>query len=168
MFANDGFLRRYGWPLLSGVLALALISVLVIFGVFGRVADTPSNDGRTRVLLNNTERDFVLAEMRNLLHASQSIIDAVLAGDMQRAADHARRVGTADVQNVPLEIRGPLLGKLPLEFKELGMSIHKGMDTLALDAETLGDRDHTLGQLSELMNRCVACHASYTVLPPPQ
>lgn len=32
-----------------------------------------------------------------------------------------------------------------------------------LDAESLGDRDHTLKQLAQLMQKCVACHASYAL-----
>lgn len=160
------FLRRYGWPLSTGVLALALVAVLVTFGLLGRVADAPSSDGRVRLLLNNTERDFVLNEMRHLLAASQTILQAALDGDMQRVAAQARHVGMADVQNIPPEVRVPLLGKLPLEFKQLGFSVHEGMDAIALDAESLGDRDHTLRQLAQLMNKCVACHAAYTVLPP--
>lgn len=164
--SDDSFIASHGWQLLSGLLALALIGVLVFFGVFGRVADTPSSDGRVRLLINNTERDFVLAEMRHLLSASQIILDATLDGDMSRVAEEARKAGMADVQNIPPEIRASLLGRLPLEFKQLGFSVHEGMDTIALDAESLGDREHTLRQLASLMNTCVACHAAYTVLPP--
>ncbi|WP_197722846.1 hypothetical protein [Sulfurivermis fontis] len=160
------FLRRYGWPLLSGVLLLMLVAVLVLFGLLGRVADAPSSDGRVRLLLNNTERDFVLNEMRHLLAASQTILQAALDGDMAQVATQARKMGMADVQNIPPEVRGPLLGKLPLEFKQLGFSVHEGMDAIAVDAESLADPDHTLRQLAELMNRCVACHATYTVMPP--
>lgn len=166
MSAYRAFLHRYGWPLSTGVLALALIAVLLTFGLVGRVADAPSSDGRARLLLNNAERDFVLDEMRHLLAASQGILAAALEGDMQRVATQARHMGMADVQNIPPEIRVPLLGKLPLEFKQLGFSVHEGMDAIAVDAESLADPDHTLRQLAELMNRCVACHATYTVMPP--
>lgn len=37
---------------------------------------------------------------------------------------------------------------------------------IALDAEGLGKRDHTLRQAAERMHKCVACHAMYTVRPP--
>lgn len=160
------FLRVRGWPLASALLALALLGTLVFFGVFGRVAATPSGDGRARLLLTAQERDFVLAEMRHLLMATQGLLDAALADDMQRVAAEARKVGMADVKNIPPQIRAGLLGKLPVEFKTLGFSVHEGMDLIAADAEALGDREHTLRQLAELMHKCVACHAAYTVLPP--
>ncbi len=160
------FLKTRWQPLLICFLGLALAGVLVFFGIFGRAADAPSSDGRARLMLVPAERDFVLKEMRHLLMATQSILDSALAGDMKRVASEARKVGMADVKNIPSEIRGPLISKLPIAFRKLGFSVHEGMDTIALDAEGLGDRDHTLKQLAELMNKCVACHAAYTVLPP--
>lgn len=160
------FLKTRWQVLLIALLGTALVSTLAFLGVFGRTAEAPSRDGRTRLLLAPAERDFVLNEMRHLLMATQAILDAALAGDMKRVAAEARKVGMADVKNIPPEIRGPLLGKLPIAFRKLGFSVHEGMDVIALDAEALGDRDHTLKQLAELMNRCVACHAAYTVLPP--
>jgi hypothetical protein len=160
------FMRRHGWQALSGVLAAALLGMVVFLGIFGRVADAPSSDGRTRVLLTNAERDLVLGEMRDLLAASQAIIEAALADDMPRVAAEARKLGMAEVQAIPPEIRLSLLAKLPAEFRQLGFSVHEGMDAIALGAESLGDRDHTLQQLATLMNTCVACHAAYTVIPP--
>lgn len=159
-------LKRRGWQLTSGILAATLLGVLVFFGVIGRTTEVLSSDGRIRLVLTATERNFVLAEMRALLAASQAVLSGALDGDLDRVARAARAVGMADVRAIPIEIRGPLIGKLPIGFKQLGFSVHEGMDTIALDAETLGDREHTLRQLSELMTRCVACHAAYTVLPP--
>ena len=37
---------------------------------------------------------------------------------------------------------------------------------IALDTEGPGDHDHRLRQLAELMHKCVACQARYTVLRP--
>ena len=169
-------LKGHGWQLTSGVLALTLIGMLAFLGILGRTTDEPSSDGRARLVLTSAERDFVLAEMRALLAASQAVLIAALEGDMEQVAQSARKVGMADVRAIPMEIRGPLFAKLPLGFKQLGFkqlgfkqlgfSVHEGMDAIALDAETLGERDHTLRQLGELMGRCVACHAAYTVLPP--
>jgi hypothetical protein len=162
----SNIMQRHGWQFLSGLLILALIGVLFFFGAFGRTADTLSSDNRTRLLLSNAERDYVLAEMRDMLVATQVIMEATLAEDFPRAAAAARNVGMAYMKNIPAEIHGPLIGKLPIEFKQLGFSVHKGMDVIALDAEALGDQDHTFRQLAELMNKCIACHAAYTVLPP--
>lgn len=68
----------------------------------------------------------------------------MLADDMPRVAAEARKLGMAEVRAILPEIRLSLLGKLPAEFRQLGFSVHEGMDAIALDAESLGDRDHTL------------------------
>jgi len=56
-----------------------------------------------------------------------------------------------------------MMGKLPLEFKTLALGVHRGFDTIAMDAEGIGMPQHTLGQLSEVLQKCVACHATYEV-----
>lgn len=109
-----------------------------------RTCSAPARDGGTCILLTNAERDLVLGEVRDLLEARQAIIEAALADDMPRVAAEARKLGMAEVRAIPPEIRLSLLGKLPAEFRQLGFSVHEGMDAIALDAESLGDRDHTL------------------------
>jgi len=59
------------------------------------------------------------------------------------------------------------MAKLPLQFKALGMSTHKGFDQIAMDAHDLGDAKHSLQQLGQLMNNCVACHATYQLRSAP-
>ena len=158
--------RQPAWcPLLVVLLGAALIAVLVFFGVIGRATapDAASTDKRARLPLSVAERDIVLGEMRGLLTSSQTILDAALNNDLKRAAQAARAAGMGEVEHIPVEIKGPLIGKLPLEFKQLGFSVHRDFDQIALDAESLGDRDHTLKQLAQLMRKCVACHASYAI-----
>lgn len=152
------------WKIATAVFAAGLAGALVFFLGIGQRAGT-STDGRHRLPLSVVERDFVLNEMRGLLATSRTILQATLDNDFKTVAEVARKAGMADVQAIPPEIRGPLMGKLPLEFKQLGFSVHEGMDAIALDAEGLGDRDHTLRQLAELQGKCVACHAAYTLLP---
>ena len=45
----------------------------------------------------------------------------------------------------------------------LGFDTHRRFDQLALDAEQLGDTQHSLQQLAKLMANCVSCHASYRI-----
>lgn len=153
-------------PLLAFLLGAALIAALLIFGVVGRSAppEAGSTDKRTRLPLTVAERDVVLGEMRGLLTATQTVFDAALANDLKRAAQAARSAGMGEVEHIPLEIRAPLIGKLPLEFKQLGFSVHREFDQIALDAESLGDREHTLRQMTNLMQKCVACHATYAIV----
>lgn len=159
------FKTRPWCPFILVMLGAALIAVLVFFGVIGRGAapDAASSDRRIRLPLTVAERDIVLGEMRGLLTSSQTILDAALGNDLKRAAQAARAAGMGEVENIPMEIRGPLIGKLPLEFKQLGFSVHRDFDQIALDAESLGDRDHTIKQLATVIQKCVACHAIYAI-----
>ncbi len=142
---------------ISIVLLLVVSAMTYKFILSGSVA--PSSDGRQALLLEPGERDLVLAEMRGFLEAVQSITTAVGSKDTEQIATAAGKVGAAAQQAVP----GSLVGKLPLPFKKLGFDTHRKFDMLALDADELGDPEHSLQQLSELMQNCVACHAAYRI-----
>jgi len=121
----------------------------------------PASDGRKAILLTPGERDLVLAEMRGFLQSVQEIVTAVQQQKVEAAAVAARRVGAAAQKGVPAR----LIGKLPGEFKMLGFDTHRQFDQLALDAEQLGDPDHTLEQLAALMGSCVGCHTAFRIDP---
>jgi mono/diheme cytochrome c family protein len=148
---------RFGW-ILSGALALAVGILLYQFVIRGSVA--PSPDGRTAIVLSEAERDLVLSEMRSFLVAVQGIVSATASDDFERVAEHARSVGMAAQTGVPAK----LIGKLPLAFKELGFATHDGFDRLALDAQQVRDTAAVQPALAELLQKCVACHASYRLL----
>ena len=118
---------------------------------------TKSTDGRIEILLNDNERNLVLAEMRAFLNSVQQINQGISEDNMKLVAASARKSGKAAQTGMP----GTLVGKLPLQFKKLGGDTHVKFDELAMDADDLGDRDHALEQLSTLMKNCVACHATY-------
>ena len=141
------------------VLVLGIASGTLAYKFLLRGAVVPASDGRSAILLAPGERDLVLAEMRAFLQSVQEIVAAVAAGSLDSVPVAARRVGAAAQQAVP----SSLVGKLPGEFKLLGLDTHRKFDQLALDAEQLGDTGQTLGQLAELMRNCVACHAAYRI-----
>ena len=114
-------------------------------------------DGRLAIQLDDHERQLVLSEMRAFLESVQQITHGISANDMKLVATSASSVGLASQQAVP----GSLIGKLPLSFKKLGRDTHAKFDELALDAGQFGDSGHSLSQLSNLMQNCVACHAAY-------
>ncbi|MEP7181203.1 MAG: hypothetical protein ABI886_03320 [Betaproteobacteria bacterium] len=115
-------------------------------------------DGRVAVMLAPAERALLLGEMRSFVAGLQTLADALAREDMKSAAAAARAMGSARSHDVP----AAMMGKLPLEFKSLAMGVHGGFDTMALDAEALGLPKHTLAQLSDVLQKCVACHATYT------
>lgn len=116
-----------------------------------------AGDGREEIALDAADRDLVLAEMRTFLASVQGITVALTQDDMRAVAEHARKIGAAAVGQMP----AGLMQALPLDFKTLGRSVHADFDQLALDAEQLGDRDHALRQLGDILAKCVACHAQY-------
>ena len=144
------------WSLLV-VLIIVVIGTGYKFMIVGSVV--PATDGREAIVLESSERDLVLSEMRMFLSSVQKITYALTVEDLEAAAKAAREVGAAAQQAVP----GTLMGKLPMAFKKLGFDTHSKFDALALDAESLGDPKHTLQQLSTLMNNCVSCHAAYQI-----
>lgn len=145
---------KVSWSI-TGVL-LIIVSIMSYKFIFSG-AVVPSADGRQAILLDEAERNLVLTEMRVFLTSVQSITKGVSEKDMAQVVNAARQVGAQAQQAVP----GSLIGKLPLTFKQLGFDTHKKFDLLALDAEELADPQHTLQQLAELMNNCVACHSTY-------
>jgi len=145
---------RFCWLLVLVLLAAtgALVGKFIILGET-RLA----TDGRTAIILEPAERDLILAEMRVFLGSVQGILVSANSDDMQTVVEAARKSGMPPPGQVP----DALVGKLPLSFKTLGFDTHKRFEQLALDAEQLGDKAHTLEQLAELMNNCIACHAQY-------
>ena len=53
--------------------------------------------------------------------------------------------------------------KLPFEFKQLGLSVHKRFDEIAIEADSGASHEQLLGSLGTQLSACVACHASYRV-----
>jgi len=139
------------------VLWILTITVLGWFFIKGWTAE--GSDGRTEILLAPVERDQILAEMRLLLKAVDGIVRGLGAAEPDRKLiqEAARVVG----MGMAADVAPALMGKLPLPFKQLGMSIHKDMDALA-DAIV---RDETaqqiLQRLSSMTARCTACHDMY-------
>jgi len=145
------------YPSVIVVLLLIIAAMAYKFIVAGSTEKT--EDGRVAILLEPGERALILREMRAFVAGLQLMSDALSRDDMKGVAKVARGMGTARAHDVPLA----MMGKLPLEFKTFAFSVHGGFDTIAIDAETIGMPKHTLGQLSDVLQKCVACHSSYQV-----
>ena len=136
---------------------LVTIAVAVFFFVRGQTRVAP--DGRTAVLLAPDERNLVLAEMRGMLGTVQGMVDGVKVGNLNQVAQAARASGMA----AAADVNPALMAKLPLEFKELGLSVHKRFDEIAAEADSGASREQMLASLSTQLSACVACHASYRI-----
>ena len=115
--------------------------------------------GRNPIQLTLAEREFVLNEMRIFLESTKNIVNGIASVDMDLVAKSARISGRAAQSGMPTS----LPEKLPITFKQLGSDTHRKFDELALDAEQLGDGEHSLSQLGHLLGNCVSCHSAYRI-----
>lgn len=117
------------------------------------------SDGRTEIFLAPAERDQILAEMRQLLKA----VDGVIRGlgepqpDLKQMEETARAVG----MHMAADTEPAIMIKLPLPFKQMGMSIHKDMDGLADAIMQNETSQQLLKRLSSITARCTVCHDMY-------
>ncbi|MBI5162700.1 MAG: hypothetical protein HY985_02225 [Magnetospirillum sp.] len=139
-------------------LALWLVTIAGLGWVFVKGNTRASTDGRTAIVLAAADRDFVLAEMRQMLQAVRGVTTALAAGDGAAAAEAARAAGGAATHHVP----PTLMAALPAEFKHLGLGMHRGFDDLAAAAEPVPAQ---LQRLSALLSLCVSCHQAYRLEP---
>jgi len=146
---------------ISNIIILILLAIIAAGGYkfILQGSTTEGSDGRSALLLSESERNLVLTEMRAFLTSVQQINHGLATNNMDQVVVAAKAVGKAAQGQVP----GTLMGKLPLSFKKLGFDTHQKFDLLALDAESLGDVNQTLSQLSTLMQNCVACHEAYRI-----
>ena len=149
--------RSRVYPVLIVVLLLVIAAMAYKFIVAG--STRKAEDGRVAVLLEPAERALMLREMRAFVSGLQLMSGALARDDMKGVARAARAMGTASARDVPLA----MLCKLPLEFKTLAFGVHGGFDTIAIDAGRIGTPKHTLGQLSDVLQKCAACHDRYQV-----
>ena len=140
-------------------LVLWVVTLVVMATLFIRGWTSPGRDGRTEVVLAPVERDQILGEMRQLLKAVHGIVTA--AGDpaqnMKPAQEAARTAG----MSMTADVNPALMAKLPLAFKQMGMSVHQDMDRLA---EAIGQGEtpvQIMARLSSMTARCTTCHDIY-------
>ncbi len=141
--------------LIALLLWVATIAVFAWF--FIRGSTTAGADGRTAVVLQPVERDLVLTEMRGLLSSTQGILEGANRGDVKRIIQASRAAGMA----AAADVNPALMAKLPLEFKTLGMSVHRDMDEIANAAEGGTPAPEILKVLSNTLIKCVACHSAW-------
>lgn len=138
---------------------LWIVTVAVIAWFFVRGTTTSGDDGRTAIVLQASERTLVLSEMRGLLAATQGILEGATQGDVKRIAKAARSGG----MGAAADVNPTLIAKLPLEFKQFGMSLHRDMDEIATAAESGTPVPELLKMASGVLSKCVACHAGWQI-----
>ncbi len=144
---------------------VALIVWIISAGVLGwffvKGTTTPSADARTAVHLAPNERDFILTEMRQLLRAVHGVVAGV--SDPDQAQGHAQAAAAARSAGMVMAVddNPGLMLKLPLPMKQLGMSVHRDFVELADTIAHGATSQDILQRLSNITNRCLACHEMY-------
>ena len=143
----------------TSVFLLWILTITMLGWFFIKGWTATGSDGRTEILLAGAERDQILAEMRQLLKAVDGIVRGLGAAEPDRKLiqEAARAVG----MGMAADVEPTIMAKLPLPFKQMGMSIHSDMDALA-DAITRNETSQQILQrLSSMTARCTACHDMY-------
>lgn len=150
--------------LCTTAIILWLVGVAALAWVFVQGSTEVGSDQRTAIVLTSQERTLILTEMRQLLAAVHGILAGLghhdRAEGMKLAVQAARSGGMAQAADVAPS----LMLKLPLAFKQMGMSVHRDLDRLAEELEAGAGPESAISQLASITSRCVACHEAY-VLP---
>ncbi|MDC8447256.1 MAG: hypothetical protein LV473_02750 [Nitrospira sp.] len=140
-------------------ITLWIVTLSVGGWLFVKGVTKTGSDGRTEIVLATAERDQILAEMRLLLKA----VDGLIRGlgepnpDPKQMEATARAVG----MNMAADVEPTIMAKLPLPFKQMGMSIHKDMDALADAVAQNETPQQLLKRLASMTARCTVCHDMY-------
>lgn len=136
-----------------------VLSAGIIVALFVQGYSRPGSDGRTEIVLAPAERDVVLAEMRHLLKAVHDVVTALGRPDRDfKTAEGAARAAGVRMAG---DVNPAIMLKLPLAFKQMGMSVHRDMDQLA-DGIAQGESSvQILNRLSSVTARCTSCHDRY-------
>jgi cytochrome c556 len=143
-------------------MGLWLITVGLLGWMFVKGWTTAGTDQRTAIILAPAERDLILGEMRMLLKAVHGVVTGLSHSDMDgKSMEEAAR--TAGM-TMAADVNPAVMAKLPLAFKQMGMSIHRDMDALA-DAVVMRETpQQILQRLSSMTARCTTCHDMFQLV----
>ncbi len=128
-------------------------------------AETIQNpDQRQAITLDEPGRFAILEEMRKHLSNLQALMQALGEEDMQTVAQFARASGMQAAREADPHMQS----QLPADFKKLGFSMHADFDAMATDVEKRRDPKKALAELSQILNQCVGCHATYQIRVSPR
>lgn len=137
--------------LIALLLWVASAGALGFFFVRGWTSE--STDRRTAIHLAPAERDLVLGEMRQMLHSVHHLLTGLSAGDAKIMESAARASGMA----MAADVNPVIMAKLPLAFKQQGMSVHRDFDALADSIARGADQATVLREFTGITARCVGC-----------
>jgi len=128
----------------------------------------PAAEERESAGIPNQMKTRHLARMRSHLEAVHDIIDALAHGEFGAASKTARQElamrpgmgGKGMGMGQGQAMGGMCKGMKNKDFKAIGMEFHQSAGKLA-DVLEKGDMKASLNALSNTMNYCISCHASF-------
>jgi len=142
-------------------LGLWIVTIGVAGWFFVQGWTTQGTDGRTQIVLASAERDLILGEMRMLLKAVHGVVTGLAGQDQEADRAQIEQAARSAGMDMAEDVNPALMAKLPLPFKQMGMSIHKDMDALADAVVHKETAQQILQRLSSMTARCTACHDLY-------
>ena len=133
------------------------VNVVLIRKMFVGNTQVIPNDTRVSIIVSQSNKDFVMQEMRTFVEALHQIHVGIEQNDPALIAKVARASGGSVAGHAP----AGLLASIPAEFKTIGFDTHGKFDQIAESAEKNFDPKVTRGQVTELLSNCVACHKMY-------
>ena len=138
-----------------------IVTIGVAWWFFVQGWTKESTDGRTTIVLAPAERDLILGEMRMLLKAVHGVVTGLAGQDQAADRTQMEQAARSAGMHMAVDVNPALMAKLPLPFKQMGMSIHKDMDALADAIVQKETQQQILQRLSNMTTRCTTCHDVY-------
>ena len=142
-------------------LGLWIVTIGVAGWLFVQGWTTEGTDGRMAIVLAPAERDLILGEMRMLLKAVHGVVTGLAGQDQEAGRRQMEQAARSAGMDMAEDVNPALMAKLPLPFKQMGMSIHKDMDALADAVVQKETSQQILQRLSSMTARCTICHDMY-------
>ncbi|MEO8341241.1 MAG: hypothetical protein ABI604_16275 [Nitrospirota bacterium] len=142
-------------------LGLWIVTIGVAGWFFVQGWTTEGTDGRMQIGLAPAERDLILGEMRMLLKAVHGVVTGLAGQDQEADRTQMEQAARSAGMGMAADVNPALLAKLPLPFKQMGMSIHTDMDALADAIVNKETPQQILQRLSNMTARCTTCHDLY-------
>lgn len=142
-------------------LGLWILTIGVAGWLFVRGWTTQGTDERKDIVLAPAERDLILSEMRLLLKAVHGVVTGLASQDQEADRTQIEQAARSAGMDMAADVNPVLMAKLPLPFKQMGLSIHQDMDALADAIVQKETPQQILQRLSSMTARCTACHDVY-------
>ena len=114
-----------------------------------------------QIMLSAAERELILSEMRILLKAVHGVVTGLAGQDQEADRTQIEQAARSAGMHLAADVNPVLMAKLPLPFKQMGLSIHQDMDALADAIVQKETPQQILRRLSSMTARCTTCHDLY-------